>query len=352
MNMFNDMGFNIEIIIGKDFSPKQRAKNDPLRAKIIDLGVDDKGDITEEERKEVIESLKKTEAMRSDNFSCGVNIHENLQYVDISSLEHAPQNLYPCPLSQKDELIKLIASIQSVGLIEPIIIAGFKDYDKYHIICGRARILAYKDLFKATKSEKYLKIPAFVLDEDRINVARELCEEFGMSKSSIYNYITLGNLAIEIQALIWDNKLSNQAGLLLSNVNHETQLKIVETIGVKKLNDIRLLKFLCDKRKKNLTEKEILHIQEKLDNYPLKKIHFSINVSREIAGDFMDTISEFKASKTKKLDNGAKKFNMHKFFSVNYNKDVMETFLKSKTINTVLLDRVLVKNLEELKEIK
>ncbi len=175
-------------------------------------------------------------------------------------------------------------------------------------------------------------------------------EEFDLSKTSVYNALTLNKLCLEAQALVWDDKLTNAAGLNLAKVNHETQLRIIETLGIKKLNDIRTLKILCSKN--NIKEDDIKKVAERMNTYAPTDITFSIKVHKEYVGSFVDKVAEINESMLKEKDDGKKrksqKSRMNNFLRIKYDENLMDIYLRAQTVSEISHKRMIARSLEEL----
>ncbi len=396
INLFESYGFKVETIVGVDFAPKKRASCDPLKPEVIKIHSSNTP-LSEEVRNEIREAMKKDILVREDNFTNKVNIHENFQMVDIFKFENAPENWYPEPKIKSEEVISLISSIESIGLINPIVVTKGKNDDYWTIICGRARVSAFKMLAKFSDYTEYLTIPCFVLDKDttseyflrsmmidsllterkhvdkkflyraiyerhqilsrtdkyrkdKKSLTKQLMEEFDLSKTSVYNALTLNKLCLEAQALVWDNKLTNAAGLNLAKLNHETQLRIIETLGIEKLNDIRTLRILCSKN--NIKEDDIKKVSERMNTYAPTDITFSIKVHKEYVGIFTDKIAEVNEIVVREKDDGKKrktqKSRMNNFLRVKYDEHLMDIYLRAQTVSEISHKRMISRSLEEL----
>ena len=106
---------------------------------------------------------------RTNNFTDGVNIMENVQKVDINLMRDAPSNWTYLPLPNEAQLISLMTSIESIGLINPIILLKYPNYSKYDIIEGKSRVLALQNLYKKDPKDKYRFPICFILDSEKVD---------------------------------------------------------------------------------------------------------------------------------------------------------------------------------------
>lgn len=224
-------GFNIEESFGDYLLPNKYVDNDPLKPKKEEFAQLAPSLEDLEIRRKNEERIIKT---RLENFSNGIHIWENIQRVDLDLMQEAPSNWNYLPVCNPSQLISLMASIENIGLINPIILLKHPNYHKLTIISGRNRVLALKNLYLKDPQEKYKYPVCFILDDEKTDeyyirslmldlnfsyrtipqdvfikmilerhelmkrskqfrseadVVQALADEFFMSKSSIYNFL-------------------------------------------------------------------------------------------------------------------------------------------------------------------
>ena len=203
--------------------------------------------LSEELSQKQIDEFRKAEIKtintRIKNFSNGVNLFENVQNIDIELMQDAPSNWHYMNQPSDSQLISLMHSIETLGLLVPIILLEHTNYEMYSILSGKSRVLALKNLYEQDKLDKYRYPKCIILKEDEVdefyirsmildlnfqyrtipqeilirmllerhallkksknfrgesNVALQLSEEFLMSEASVYNYLTLKKLTEEV----------------------------------------------------------------------------------------------------------------------------------------------------------
>ena len=215
-------------------------------------------------------------------FSQPVNQPENesnISDVDINEIETNP--FQPRKIFSEENLIELAASINSQGLIQPIVLR--KVENKYQIISGERRWRAFKKLNKNS-------IPSHIIDsvsdEDMLemaiieNIQREdlspleiaesykqlmdecsltqeqVAERLGKKRSSIANYLRLNNLPEIIKNALNEKKISHGHAKIILSMNNEEmmtalfQLIINRDLTVRKTEE-EAKRMLQGKKKKN-----------------------------------------------------------------------------------------------------
>ena len=234
----NAMGLNVEFSTGDDLFPAKRVKNDPKQVKIYEI-TNPMNPLTFEKKEAERKKEEKILKRRVDNFTNGVNIYKNFQYVDIDLMYPCPSNWNYFKKPNQEQLITLIGSIETMGILCPLVLVKEKLRDDYMVICGQSRLTALRNLYANTQDEKKYKFaPCYVLDFDEVdeyfiramildtnlsyrgmdqtilmkaiieryeilkrtktyrsemNIAEALAEEFLVSRSTVYNYLSLKN---------------------------------------------------------------------------------------------------------------------------------------------------------------
>jgi ParB family chromosome partitioning protein len=75
-------------------------------------------------------------------------------------IENAPAGLRVSTSDDLDTFQILKKSIESEGLMSPILVLSHKD--KYIVLSGHRRVKAFKELYASTRDDQYLEIPSKV----------------------------------------------------------------------------------------------------------------------------------------------------------------------------------------------
>ena len=386
--MVDKMGLNVEFSTGEDLFPTKRVKNDSnqVRAQEIkDPNASPSLEIEERERQENI--LKK----RVNNFTYGVDIYKNFQYVDIDLITPCPPNWNYFKKPNKEQLITLISSVETMGVLSPLILYKEKHLDDYTVICGHSRLTALKNLFANTKDIRYQKAPCYVLDFDdldeyfiramiidsnlsyrsmdqtvlmkaiierynilkrtktyrsELNISQSLSNEFLVSKSTIYNYLCLQKLCDEAMLLLLEKRINMTAGRYLARVSHDAQIMILEHFGIENINTIHMIKLLTSK--KNIKLPELLKMIETAKGMVPFKTTFKIRVSRHLVGKFFEFAAEFNKYAIYNLQGVFQTKNSKRYCNIVYNEEEIKFYLEKDMINLKNFNMVNARNIEQL----
>lgn len=178
------------------------------------------------------------------------NVVGSVNHIPINQIEVNP--FQPRTEFKAEALQELVASIQQLGIIQPLTVRKL-GYDKYQLISGERR-------FRASQFAKLEHVPAYIRianDQEMLemalveNIQREhlnaievalsykrlmeeckltqekMSQRVGKKRSSISNYLRLLKLPAEIQIGLKEEKISMGHARALINVeNKETQLNI------------------------------------------------------------------------------------------------------------------------------
>ena len=381
-------GFDIEEAYGDYLLPHKYLSCDPKRVIEEELPSDP---LSQEEAEELQKAQQGFIKTRVKNFSEGVNLLENVKKIDIELMQDAPPNWYYMPLPNESQLLTLMASIENLGLLNPIILLQHPNYDKYSILSGKSRVLALKNLYARDKLDKYKYPICFILKEDEVDeyylrslildlnfsyrtipqevfirmileryellkrskqfrnefsIAEQLAEEFLMSESSIYNYLTLKKLTEEVMTLLFEKRITLQTARLLAKVNKEVQIAILENVDYKELNCKHRMEYItkdCD----TSTDEIKKRIKESQDLVP-HKTTFTIEIHKDALEKCTNSILDIKKDVTVTLGSKFAVKNIDEFCKVAYNKDHMKYYLEKNMIDQTVLDRLTAKTVREL----
>ena len=378
------MEFIEDGVYGTDLRPRYYLKNDTI--KITETSIDI-GEPSPESLKRWAEFERKTILLREKNFNEGCNFYENLQNLDIGLIGDLPSgwNLFDKP--KEHELVDLMRSIRTVGLIYPIYVL-LHSSGSYSVICGKCRLVAYINLFRSTGELKYKHIPAYVINEDDVdelfirtmiiesnlryrtisksnmiqsvittyeimkkakiyrnekNVGTELSELFEISESTVFNFVKVRHLCDQALTLLYEDRISLKAALYLTKVSKETQVNILERFGIKGVNAIFKLKLITSEG-----DISVEKLNERIDSLkkftpPTTKI--TIELRREFVNKLLECLMEFKDSDIQPFANFYTKGNTSTVFKVRCDKEAMDYYIKENVIDENIYKRLISKKI-------
>ena len=388
--MVDSMGLNVEFSNGDDLFPNKRVKNDPKQVQIFEII--DPNDLTSQEKEEKErERQRKILKRRADNFTNGVDIYKNFQYVDIDLMISCYDNWNYFKKPNKEQLITLISSVETLGILTPLVLVKEKHRTDYMVICGHSRLTALKNLYANGKNIRYKYAPCYVLDFDEvdeyflramiidsnlsyrcmdqtvlmkaiierytilkrtkthrseINIAQALADEFLVSRSTVYNYLCLKKLCEEAMVLLLEKRINLQAGRYLARVNHEMQVAILENFGIENINTIHQIKFLTNKDNMKLPEL-LKKIETAKDLVP-----FKTTVKITVARHLVDKFFEFAASLNKyaifNFQGVFRTKDSRKYCNIAYDEEDIKFYLEKNMINMKNFNIVNARNIEQL----
>ncbi len=331
---------------------------------------------------------KKNAILRMEkNFNKGVNLHENLENVDIKLIHDTPKGWNPFNPPTEIETLDLMRSIENVGLIYPIYVTKDK-FGKYTLICGRCRLTAYANLFNITNSPRYQSIPCYILPAEEVdelflrtlivesnigfrfiskfnliqsliinydimkktklyrnekNIGMELAKTFNMSESSVFNFLRVKSLCDEVLDLLFEKKITLKAAIYLARVSKETQKNILERIGAEAVNVIFRLKLLTSRDYSSIEK-----LEERIkatQNIIPPKTKIIIEMQRELVNPLFKLLAKFKKDEASAFIYNTK-FNY--IFNIKYDGETMDYYVNEGMIDKNLLRKINAKTMTEL----
>ncbi|MBP2028717.1 ParB family chromosome partitioning protein [Acetoanaerobium pronyense] len=290
----------------KEFIKMDRFKNLEKAATKISESA---GDFIEEAKDNLISRFSTTDSQLREEI-----------YLD--KLEDAPTewNFYD-PLSH-EKMVELTESIKEKGLMHPLVV--WEREDNYIILSGHNRKRAYEILFKATKEEKYSKIPCLIKGKSEISedeareiivdtnwIQRELstlekaksisekyirlgrkahsgdgiksrdliAKEYGISGRMVQNYLSLKKILPEFESMLRENNLTIKSAIAISKLPIDMQMWMHENFTKKELKSKEVLNI-----KKEMTKKDIENLLKKDDEY----IRLSLKIPKELKDEFLE----------------------------------------------------------------
>ena len=375
---------------GEDLRPKIKLEN--VACEDIDVS-SVRSNITPEIADRIAEAQRKKEILKTTSVNEKPNFYDNLQMIPTSIIEDIPDgwNLFDTPSDA--EIMDLMRSIDSVGLINPIHVM-LNSSGVYCVIIGRFRLLAYMNLLNITKNKIYEKVPAYVINEDdvdelyirnmifesnfkfrsiskfnliqtmiqnynvmrrtkeyrnQLNVAMELSKQFEVAESTIFDYLKIRKLCDTGLYHLYNGNINLKAACYLTRVSKELQEDIIREFGVESVNAIFRLKLLVTDEK--ITLEKLKKQIEVVNNMTPNKTRLTIEVQRELLSALIELLLQFKrfeaASQAGKMRGKFKNV-----FNFKCNMEDMKFYLEKGTINEISLKKLLASTITEMANIK
>ena len=390
---YKAMGINIEITEGEDLLPKARVKNDPVQVRVIETIM---GDLSPEAADKIAKDEKNKIIKNTRNFAEGVDIYKNFQRVDIYKLFPCASNWGYFNEPNDSQFVTLTASIQQVGIIQPLVLLHNNDQDdKYDILVGYSRYLASKNLFESTNDERFRYVPAFILKREEVgeyfarilvldsnfsyrtidqtvliralieryellkrtklyrseaNIALVLADEFLMSRSTVFNYLCLRKLCEEVMVLLLEKRIKLQSARYLSRVSHNMQRLILEKLGIENINVIHRVKYITSTEPSSEKKlEESIAIANELVPF---QTTVKVTMNKDLVNEYMKMNAEFNEYAMRNYESKYRRNNSDYYFKVRYDKDHMRYYIEKEYLDEKILGRVSAKTFKELKNYK
>jgi len=380
---------NVDSCLGDMLLPTCRVKNDPVKETITEVIMP----CSEEEKERYRIREEKILKRRYKNFNEGVDLFKNFQKVNIDEMNYVHYSWDYFDAPNKYELLNLIASIETIGIINPLILVKEMN-DTYTIISGKSRVIALKNLFNNTKNLEYKYAPAFVLDCEEFDeyflrsliidsnfqyrtlskgvlitsaierfemlkrtndfksdtkIVEAIAEEFLLSKNTIFNYLALRKLREEVMVLVLEDRIKLESAKFLSRVNHDVQLMILENFGIEHLNEVHRVKYLT--AQDNISLPQLLSRIKTAKTLVPWKTKITITVNKYVAPKCLEFVGNLKKYAITNFENTFKTKNCDSYCKVSVNYEDIKYYLENEIISQKTIDLLKVKNYDELRKI-
>ncbi|MCL2322270.1 MAG: ParB/RepB/Spo0J family partition protein [Oscillospiraceae bacterium] len=377
---------NISVIIGDDLLPHCTLDKFTSNVRIEHIPFKAASPEVDEEARRIYRDMLKKRAL---DFTNGVDIFNDFRYIDIDKLEKSDSGWNYFDKPGPMELLNLISSIETIGLLTPLIVKPLND-ETFTIICGNSRYAAFVNLYTKTENEKFAKIPCFVIDKNldeyyersiildsninyrrvsqevfikaifekfellnRIksyrgesNVAQIIAEHMQISESTVFNYLTLKKLCPEAMALVYDKRLKLKCARLLAKLNHDNQMYILKNVKLEDVNAYHKLKVLTNNP--NAPTHEIKAKSEFIENFIPQFTDINIKVNKNALVDLITDLTDFKEFIFGKFSGTMHEKLIQQLVKVKINKEHMRFYVRHKFLDGKLIEAVTGKDLNEL----
>lgn len=254
---------------------------------------------------------KKLDKLKKDSAGVYSNVPKIIE-IDLDKIDFSPNQ--PRISYDKNKIDELAKSIEQQGLIQPIVVK--KENDKYQIIAGHRRFLAFKKLNKESipaivkqnpNNEELLTLTENLIREnlDKLEIAlslekileknivknqAELAKLLGINESTISRYLKLLKLPESIKNAVKNKKYSDLIVLnKLVSLNKEEAEKIFEEILNKNLNRKEALELINNHKKR---DKQIIKGKGFKIEKNLKKTKLEIDLTKINNPEIINTLNK------------------------------------------------------------
>jgi ParB family chromosome partitioning protein len=254
---------------------------------------------------------KKLDKLKKDSAGVYSNVPKIIE-IDLDKIDFSPNQ--PRISYNENKIDELAKSIEQQGLIQPIIVK--KENDKYQIIAGHRRFLAFKKLNKESipaiikqnpNNEELLTLTENLIREnlDKLEIAlslekileknivknqAELAKLLGINESTISRYLKLLKLPESIKNAVKNKKYSDLIVLnKLVSLNKEDAEKIFKEIINKSLNRKEALELINNHKKRN---KQIIKGKGFKIEKSLKKTKLEIDLTKINNPEIINTLNK------------------------------------------------------------
>lgn len=233
----------------------------------------------------------------------------NTMLIDIDSLISAPDEWNQWTKLSRVQMFELINSIEEIGLQHNIVVWKNRE-EKYIILSGHNRVQAYRELYKMTKDEKYLKIRSLISDSP--NMTEEIAKKIIDDTNVIGRNVSPSERARAVMKRYAE--LSDEASKV-------SEKKLLTLIGSEENKDYKQIKRLYDLNK--LIPEIQLLIGNKLSIKAGQKLAMFDAITQEhIYNEYYLKSNEFFSNRTiEKLKKYMNIVSIEKIFTNNYGVD-------------------------------
>ena len=272
---------NIDIIELSEIEDKM------IQDMVKDLGIGNKEEAVAPEvqsnfsSKLAPENLLENDEVKKVFLNGELKFSRTIEDIPLTQLIEADDSLNFFSYPDDEEFVEMAHSIETYGVINPIIVIWDEKIGKYVVLIGRTRYIVVKSLFVNSRLDKYSTVPSIVLDSttdasliqgmiissnlkyrkipreiliksiftldsiirqnkkfrNEINIAETIAKRAGISRTTVNNYMALKSLCPLAMDLVNKRIMKLKIAKILAKQDHEKQKFVVETLG-NDINDI------------------------------------------------------------------------------------------------------------------
>ena len=363
------------------------APDDAIQDMIKNLGLSAKDESSDND--EIRESLMNGE----------LKISRTIENIPLSELVEVDDSINFFALPDDEEFIELAHSIETYGVINPIIVMKHEDSGKYVILIGRSRYIVVKSLYATSKLEKYSTIPCIILDsstdpsliqgmiissnlkyrkvpretliksiftldnvlkknkrnKNEMNIANTIARRAGISRTTVNNYMAFKSLSPLAMELVNNRFMNLKIAKILSKQDHEKQKFIIETLE-NNINDLpKVMSLIQGPGKAILDEKTKQAVPdnwERTIEFTKKMVppiaNLTIKLPCEAVGECLEIVLDFKNKFAFKNNYTNRAIN--RVFKIKSDERIMEQYVNRGYVKEEVFEKIKrKKNKEEFK---
>ena len=271
------------------------------------IDIFDIDDLEDESIKSILKNLStgaeneeaSNDEMRKNLMNSELNFSNTIQHIPLGELIEIDDSINFFELPSDEEFIELAHSIETYGVINPLVVMRSEASEKYIVILGRSRLYVLRSLFETSKLEKYSTVPCIILEgspdvsliqgmivttnlkyrkisretmiksiftlddalkknkrhRNEINVANAIAKRAGVSRTTVNNYMALKPLSSDAMELVNTKHMDLGVARILARQDHERQKFIMETLG-DNINDINKVNSLIQGPGRSIYDEE------------------------------------------------------------------------------------------------
>ncbi|MCL2320581.1 MAG: ParB N-terminal domain-containing protein [Oscillospiraceae bacterium] len=323
-----------------------------------------------------------------------VKYSEKIEYLNLFKLTNIDSsiNFFPHPFD--DGFYNLMESLETYGVITPLMVIEKEDSDMYTVVTGRSRLEALTRLYKQSSDKKYLNVPCIILDphtdpeilqsivistnliyrkvpkdiqikavflldkiltnmktnKKQMNVTDIIAKRAGISRTTANTLRGFRNLSPKALELLFEDLLTREAARILSMIkSHDEQDMIINKLG-HQINDLSKLRALIEKPSKKAKDIDVkvassepsLPLENKIEK-ELKKVPETTTIVLKVNCKELEETLKALASLRGKVAikyQTIKDGDINNYFQVTLNDNHREQYLRNGFITQETVDLV------------
>ena len=335
------------------------------------------------------ENLLENDEKNMDFFNGELKFSRTIENIPLSQLVEVDDSLNFFSYPDDEEFIEMAHSIETYGVINPLIVIWSEDIGKYKVLIGRSRFIVVKGLYANSKLEKYSTLPCIILDSatdesliqgmiitsnlkyrkipretliksiftledvlkknkrsrNDLNIANSIAKRAGISRTTVNNYNALRPLSPEAMDLVNKKQMNLQVARLLARQDEEKQNFVIETLG-ENINDYLKVVSLVRGPVKLVYDEELKKAVpdtwEKRIEFTKKMVppvaNLTITLPCEAVGGCLEVILDYKRSFG--IKNNYKENEINHDFKIKTDERIMAQYVKRGYVKQEVFEKI------------